>query len=123
MDVARLHSALKPWKKVGVVITLRRFYEWLPSVYNEIWKRGNTIPVPSFPQWTGTFINLNSLSMRNEIQASAVIWRGYKEYFDEIVVLDYHDEEIPIHIKRNCDTIPGSKRACDLAKAVNTEKS
>lgn len=123
-------------------------------VYYENWKKsindngngnGTTIIIPSLPQWADSTIDiidhgdlhnsslLSSLSTtRNRYlkngyvfnQASAVIRRGYRKYFDEnnIIVLDFHDDEKPMSIRFFCDRMPGSKRACDRAKKAAAKR-
>ncbi len=112
IDVPKLAAQLQPWEKTIVVLTLRRAYEWLPSMYFES-QRYTTETFPTFQEWMGN-LKLDSSKKRHFIQASSVVSR-YKDHFDEIVVMDYHSTQ-PLKVQFFCSAIPGTSVACDHAK-------
>lgn len=112
VDVPKLAAQIKPWDISIVVLTLRRAYEWLPSMYFET-QRYTTEPFPTFQQWMERW-GLNSSESRHNIQASSVV-RRYSDHFDEVVVMDYHDPT-PLKVQFFCNAIPGTSVACERAK-------
>jgi len=91
VDVSRLKHILAPFDNVRIVAVHRSFYEWLPSVYFELYRPGSMHrskeeeAYPSLVEW----LNEENISEYKYLYTAA---DRFRDVFDDVVVLNMNDD-------------------------------
>jgi len=90
-DMGRLSQFLDPWKKVTVVVFYRRYFDWLPSSFNQITKKRMLKDSQLWETSIVDFIESNVDHVR-PIYTTELVNRLMKEStFDNVVIMNYHE--------------------------------
>jgi len=90
--------------KMRIVIGHRRYYEWLKSFHNQLYKM----------EWTkeGFISWLRNNYEENKSRSSLALYESYKEVFNNVIVMNFHDEKQPLLLDFYCNAIGGLKHMC-----------
>ena len=90
-DMGRLSQFLEPWKKVTIVVFYRRYFDWLPSLFNQITKKRMLKDSQLWETSIVDFIESNVDHVR-PIYTTELVNRLMKEStFDNVVIMNYHE--------------------------------
>ena len=124
--VAELKTYLgQAWSNVTIVATYRRYYEWVVSLHRE----NNNIKrsLAGHKLWQAIQKNeterlypsiqdtLATIPVRG---ASAAVVARYKEFFPNVVVMNYHDKRKSLLERFYCDAIPHAPNTCKKAQEM-----
>eukprot|EP00985_Skeletonema_marinoi_P020961 scaffold12609_cov126-Skeletonema_marinoi.AAC.4 len=129
--VEKLHEYLSNrWDNVTIVAAYRRYYEWIVSFYNERQKDvifNDAISANKTDRLLPSLyheLRFNSVfneEIRHKYTLSAV--SRYQMYFDNVVVMNYHDKSKSILERFYCDVLPGAIETCRKLKSIKMSKS
>jgi len=106
-----LCEILSPWNG-KILILYRHFHEWLPSVYQQLYRKETCrTRVPTFAEW----VTSQTINEVFNIYTTSVINR-YQEYFDDVVVLNFHNKNFLQDFF--CKLIPNASHACDIIQKL-----
>lgn len=113
VNITKLRSSLlEAGYKVKVVVAYRRLFEWISSLYAETYVIPVNHEIPSLVEWSRN----NALSSQNPLQPSVVAAR-YRTYFDDVQVVNVHDEE-SLGVNFFCSVLRNENgHACQKIKA------
>ena len=137
--VAELKEYLdQAWNNVTIVATYRRYYEWIVSFHHEINKIkppfiGNNLwqaiqkneTERLYPSIQDTLSRPEVKVMVRHNNPAAVVAR-FKEFFPNVVVMNYHDKRKSLLERFYCDAIPHAPNTCkkviEMTKNSGEEK-
>jgi len=129
--VEKLHEYLSNrWDNVTIVAAYRRYYEWIVSFYNERQKDvkfNDAISANKTDRLLPSLyheLRFNSVfneEIRHKYTLSAVA--RYQIYFENVVVMNYHDKSKSILERFYCDVLPGAIETCRKLKSIKKSKS
>jgi len=129
--VEKLHEYLSNrWDNVTIVAAYRRYYEWIVSFYNERQKDvifNDAISANKTDRLLPSLyheLRFNSVfneEIRHKYTLSAV--SRYQMYFENVVVMNYHDKSKSILERFYCDVLPGAIETCRKLKSIKVSKS
>jgi len=129
--VEKLHEYLSNrWDNVTIVAAYRRYYEWIVSFYNERQKDvifNDAISANKTDRLLPSLyheLRFNSVfneEIRHKYTLSAV--PRYQMYFENVVVMNYHDKSKSILERFYCDVLPGAIETCRKLKSIKVSKS
>lgn len=113
-----LASALAPWDEVTIVITYRRFFEWLASKYNQYFR---TLDQPLtkkgelYPSMV-EYYTPQKIKYLFESRYVNGFYEIYSDYFSDVILFNIHDTTDLVS-DFYCTVIPEAETACEVAKA------
>jgi len=112
IDIQALSDYLQPWQSVTIVINYRRFYDWIISYNNELYKGGTIIE--------SLYDELNSERKMQEYEMSHTyeVMHRYKQVFDNVTIVNMHDTK-NLTEGFYCDAMPDAKTTCENVKKSN----
>eukprot|EP00581_Thalassiosira_minuscula_P030199 CAMPEP_0183760358 /NCGR_PEP_ID=MMETSP0739-20130205/7721_1 /TAXON_ID=385413 /ORGANISM="Thalassiosira miniscula, Strain CCMP1093" /LENGTH=458 /DNA_ID=CAMNT_0025998331 /DNA_START=62 /DNA_END=1438 /DNA_ORIENTATION=+ len=128
-DVAPLANFLKPWDTT-IVYYHRWYHDWLLSNFNQSLKSRFSKQLENFDQFIDSrgngevyvysyedyFDHLNENDFLGPRESYKSFYR-YRQYFDNVVVLDYEDENIGVTENMFCHGMGGeASRTCEAEK-------
>mmetsp|Transcript_24165 Transcript_24165/g.48174 ORF Transcript_24165/g.48174 Transcript_24165/m.48174 type:complete len:408 (+) Transcript_24165:22-1245(+) len=119
--IAMLKSYLSHWSDVTIMIFYRRYYDWLPSVFNEIQKSLTLAKREERGESIVDFLLQNSKSYHDLYVAS--LFDRLQQKFDKknIIVLDYHDTRTRGPDETLFCNMPNAAQMCNASR--NTDGS
>jgi len=95
---------------VEVVVFYRRFYDWILSFYNQLFKMGNKDARQPFVEWLET----NGTIDRMEVMHTAAVYQRFNTHF-EVSVLNMHRNATLILPTFFCENIKHTNHSCHEA--------
>mmetsp|Transcript_24166 Transcript_24166/g.48177 ORF Transcript_24166/g.48177 Transcript_24166/m.48177 type:complete len:408 (+) Transcript_24166:22-1245(+) len=119
--IEMLKSYLSHWIDVTIMIFYRRYYDWLPSVFNEIQKSLTLAKREERGESIVDFLLQNSKSYHDLYVAS--LFDRLQQKFDKknIIVLDYHDTRTRGPDETLFCNMPNAAQMCNASR--NTDGS
>jgi len=118
-----LHSYLSQWDNVMIVISYRRFYSWLASVYNQQTK-GRSLSQPD--RWNRSIIDftityLKERIIENSIYTLNLLERVETQFgMDNITVINFLSDPVEAIF---CQTMPNAVHTCNATQISHIAKS
>lgn len=113
-DMGRLSQFLEPWKKVTIVVFYRRYFDWLPSSFNQITKKRMLKDSQLWETSIVDFIESNVDHVR-PIYTTELVNRLMKEStFDNVVVMNLQGPDLSLF----CNEALNMTHTCDGLKAT-----
>ena len=124
--MVRLSQFLEPWKKVTVVVFYRRYFDWLPSSFNQITKKRKLKDSQLWESSIVDFIKSNVDHVR-PIYTTELLNRIKEEKtFDNLVVMNYHEggstDRRGSDFALFCNEALNMTHTCDGLKAQSSTK-
>mmetsp|Transcript_20007 Transcript_20007/g.39586 ORF Transcript_20007/g.39586 Transcript_20007/m.39586 type:complete len:332 (+) Transcript_20007:95-1090(+) len=121
--IAMLKSYLSHWSDVTIMIFYRRYYDWLPSVFNEIQKSLTLAKREERGESIVDFLLQNSKSYHDLYVAS--LFDRLQQKFDKknIIVLDYHDTRTRGPDETLFCNMPNAAHMCNATRFIDTSTS
>ncbi len=121
VNITKLVSYLEPRYKVHIVVYYRRFYDWIHSLYNELFKRAwKRKDFPSFVEWLPKTWKPLSRSTY-----STAVFDRYKNTSGiyNVSIANMHYDAANFDSVRTflCDHVDNVPHACEAAKSRQTE--
>ena len=132
--LSKLAEFLTPWEHVTIVVSYRHFYDWILSYHNSMTKRlgswenckdkfkANTTDDKLRPS---IYDHLTSTSLMNhqEKRSFSNLLTRYSQYFDNIEVMNIHDEETELAVQFYCNAISDAPNTCNTVKEMLSSPS
>lgn len=113
-DIQKLSKLLTPFR-VKIVVVYRHFHEKIVSGYNQRYKSvACKSRVPTFAEWL-----TNPIIDEIFVKYTTSIIKRYQEYFDDIAVLNFHDQNFLKDFF--CKMIPNANNTCDEVNKTKTQ--
>ena len=113
VDIQALRDYLEHWDRVRIVVYYRRFYDWTFSIYDERMKKypiGTLIPA---------FHDMNEFfDSTGEIKYSMQVFQRYKNFFDDVIIVNMHDPSKDLTEAFYCDAMPHAEHTCNKVKKM-----
>ena len=103
-----LSTYLSRWERTTVIVYYRRYYDWLLSVHNQMSKNNKSGPPLNLIEFIDSRLRDENISPSYTTSLVARL----KEYFTDIVVLNFHDTETPLYETFFCDAMPKAYHTC-----------
>jgi len=118
--VAMLENYLSHWSDVTIILFYRRYYEWLPSLFNhenKRWYRDES-------KWGENIVDF--LEENSETYHSYYVWsllQRLRRKFDEknIILMDFHDKSTRGPEETLFCNIPNATEMCNAARSSKEE--
>jgi hypothetical protein len=128
--VSSLHQYVSNrWDNVTIVATYRRYFEWIVSFYNEKYRGLKIVKIVHANNtnrlYPSIYEELLSDQFQDEIKHKytlAAVAR-FKQYFPDVVVLNYHDKSKRLVERFYCDVIPDASNTCKKMKKLKVNES
>ncbi|KAL7472209.1 hypothetical protein ACHAXS_012527 [Conticribra weissflogii] len=116
-------SYLSHWSDVTIMIFYRRYYDWLPSVFNEIHKGRKLANRELWEESIVDFVFQNSESYH--ILYTASLYNRLLQKFerDSIILLDYHDKKTKGPDETLFCNMPNAVHMCNATRFTNMSPS
>mmetsp|Transcript_27687 Transcript_27687/g.32286 ORF Transcript_27687/g.32286 Transcript_27687/m.32286 type:complete len:295 (+) Transcript_27687:127-1011(+) len=85
IDIEALSVYLQPWQFVTIVIYYRRFYDWMISYNNQLYKRGK-IEASLYDELN----DKETMQMYEDAHTYQLLYR-FQQVFDNIIIMNMHD--------------------------------
>ena len=127
-EAAELLKYLSNWDEVVVIVYHRRFYSWVASVYNQMYKgREHVMRGDRANMTIVDFIEhrIAEPMHTNNINYSYFLLERIKEHFgNNIVIMDYHDQSKGSSDKSFfCHALPNATTTCKKMKRNNVKSN
>ena len=128
-EVQMLSQYLSPWQNVTIVVSYRRYYEWLISYHNELSKkvkfdvfRANATEKlrPSILDFLSNS-NINIMDKYASQQHAFPVAKRFQRYFQNVVIMNLHDRSQGSQDFSKlfyCNVIPHAPRACQAVQNI-----
>jgi len=103
-----LSTYLSRWERTTIIVYYRRYYDWLLSAHNQMSKESKRGP----PLDLVEFINSRLRDEKVSRSYTTSLVARLKEYFTDIVVVNFHDTETPLYETFYCDAMPKAYHTC-----------
>ena len=115
-DIKSLSDYLQPWDKVTIVLTYRRYYDTLQSLWSELNKENVFY---KFSKPNESKIAMLARCYRNPSKRDPrLMLAKFKNQFENIKVLNFHDRTKDLVEALYCDTFPDANITCSTLKDV-----
>jgi len=115
-QIKNLGTYMSQWKKTQVIVYYRHYFDYLRSKGNQEYKNRNFSEKHLWEENLLTYLTQFS-DFRYPAHTSALVGR-LRPYFDDIVVVDYHDKSKPLVEQFFCDVLPNAKNTCKEVENV-----
>ena len=127
--VAALHQYTNRWNNVTIVAAYRRYFEWVVSFYNEKYRDLKFYDVVHANKTERLYPSIYqelrfNQGFRDEIKHKYTLSTvaRFKQYFPNVVVLNYHDKSKRLVERFYCDVIPNAPNTCRKLKVMKVKK-
>jgi len=125
IDIHALSEYLKLWEKITVVVGYRRYYDWIMSAYNQNHKVKPGVDNLGLLSQKTSFYDfmLNDIEgvKAQETSHTYQVIQRYKQYFNNIVVLNIHDTSKELVEAFYCDAMQNAQKMCEEVKELEVE--
>lgn len=127
--VSSLHQYASRWDNVTIVAAYRRYFEWIVSFYNEKYRGLEFAKIVHANKTNRLYPSIFEELLNDQFQQEvkhkytlAAVAR-FKQYFPNVVVLNYHDKSKRLVERFYCDVIPNASNTCRKVKRLKVNES
>lgn len=119
-NINSLKAYLSQWKHTKIVVYYRHYFDYLRSKYNQGVKKRKFDDEKAFE--TNLLLYLTRFANLRYPYFTVPLVHRLRDHFDDIVVVDYHDQSKNLVEAFYCDVLPGASNTCKAIRDANSDE-